>query len=136
MTENAKKFLEVITNNEELRLQIEAIDDSDKDAAFEQVIAIAKERGFELTLDDLKTAGAKGMTDDELDAMAGSKRCYCALGGGGVAQTRMKDGKEYGDGTCACVVGGLGNRVGENSNGKWLGPRCMCLLGGGGESYN
>ena len=69
-------------------------------ASEEEILALAKEQGCELTAEDLKKQPAEQLSDDELETVAGGKKCYCALGGGGTG-----DGNED---TCACVVAGAG----------------------------
>lgn len=111
MTENMKKFLELVSQSEELCARVNA---ADKEA----LIAMAKELGVELTEEDF-TQPSGELDDDELDAVAGGGVCACVVGGGGTAD----NAKER---TCVCVFTGAG----ETKNGY----RCMCALGGGGES--
>lgn len=111
MTESTKKFLELASSNEALASKL-------KNARKDDIIAIAKEHGIELTDADFEQ-GAE-ISDDELNAVAGGLACYCFMGGGG---TPEKDEK-----TCVCIAGGGG----ERKDGKM---RCVCpLCGSGGSS--
>lgn len=108
MTENVKKFLELVSKDEALS---EKVNKADKAA----LIAVAKELGIELSDADFEQP--KELTDDELDAVAGG-RCICSFGGGGKAGEGEK--------TCACVMGGGG----EYKDGS---VRCVCIIGGDGN---
>ena len=77
MTDNLKAFLEAVSNDAEC---IEKL----KTASPEAIIALAKEKGFTLTADDLKKAAPSGeLSDDELETVAGGRECTCATIGGG-----------------------------------------------------
>ena len=70
---------------------------------------------------------AKALDDQELSDVAGGKQCYCAIGGGGVAEQHGK--------TCACAVvgaGEYGSEVYEEMH-EWV--RCSCGVYGYGDSY-
>lgn len=109
MTDNMKKFLEESSKDREL------VDKLIKAKTQEEIIALAKEKGFALTEDDMKQdAGIQEVSDDEISAVAGGKHsCYCALGGGGTEACE-------GDKTCACIVTGFG-LYGDGE------PRCGCF---------
>ena len=95
MTDNTKRFLEAASQD---KVFIEKLNKAETPEA---VIALAAEKGFTLTEEDLKPEPASGeVSDDELDAVVGGKTCVCVAGGGGEAGTR--------DETCACVLGGAG----------------------------
>lgn len=112
MSENAKKFLELISENEELGKKLSS-------AAMDDIIAIAREQGIELTGADFNEQYGE-LSDDELDVVAGGwKDCTCVAGGGG---KKDADGK-----ACACVVYGQG----DARNGK---VRCACGVAGVGCS--
>ena len=93
----------------------------------EAIAALLAEKGLDVAAEDLQELvqpaeeGAVKLSEDELDAVAGGKECYCVSGGGG------KKGKF--DKTCACVAVGYGD-AGD------FGMRCMCLGPGAGESYD
>ncbi|MBR4081663.1 MAG: Nif11-like leader peptide family natural product precursor [Clostridia bacterium] len=110
MSENLKKFLELISENRELAEQISA----EKDP--QAIIAKAAELGVELTEADLAKP-AEELSDDELATVAGGGdvSCACAMGGGGT-----KDGN---DKTCACVLAGAG----YSKQGR---ERCVCGFAG------
>ena len=111
MSENLKKFLEAVSANEELAKKVST-------ASKEELLAMAKELGIELTEDDLKQVSQE-LSDDELDAVAGGKTCVCVAGGGGE--------KSKNDRLCWCVLNGLGETTDKRQ-------RCMCYIGGSG--YN
>lgn len=119
MTENLKKFLEALSSNEELGQKASA-------ASQEELLAMAKELGIELTEDDFKQE-SKELSDDELDAVAGGKACVCVAGGGGEKDTFNGGRKDIPlDNVCACVVVGTGTYT-------WKGrkeQRCLCSVGG------
>ena len=114
MTKNMKKFLEAVSQNEELAKKLSAM-------TMEGLLALAKELGVELTEADFEKPD--GMLDEnELDAVAGGKVCVCVVGGGGEG-----DGN---DRVCACPAYGVG------ADKDKLYDRCVCFIGGGGKSYN
>lgn len=65
MTQNGKKFLEAISQKEELKEKFSKISN------LKEAIAFAKENGFDLREEDLKTAEEGLMDDDDLDSVAG-----------------------------------------------------------------
>lgn len=115
MTENMKSFLELISGNEELAAKLSS-------TSKEEVIALAKEQGVTLTEADFEAQSAE-VSDDELGSVAGGKKCYCAMGGGGTGESSNHTK------TCACVGAGYGSMKDDTS-------RCTCVLGGyGGNEY-
>ena len=114
MTKNMKKFLETVSQHEELAKKLCAM-------PMEDLLALAKELGVELTEADFEKPD--GMLDEnELDAVAGGKVCVCVVGAGGEG-----DGN---DRVCACPAYGVG------ADKDKLYDRCVCFIGGGGKSYN
>lgn len=113
MSEKLKKFLEMVSQNEEMVAKVNAAKDQDT------LIALAKELGVVLTAADFEDNYE--LSDDELDAVAGGDavNCACAMGGGGSGDSNDK--------TCACVAAGAGLTKGGKQ-------RCVCALGGFG--YN
>ena len=123
MTDNLKKFLEEISNNDDLK---EKVSNATKDT----IISIAKEKGIELTEEDFAIPANQELSDDELDAVAGGESCICAfagasdgdglssfcfiLGGGGCQSDSHCTG--HGNGACACVLGGYGVSDGRECN--------------------
>ena len=109
MTENMKKFLELVSKDEALAAKVGTLD---KD----ELIALAKELGVALTEADL-TQPVRELEDEELDTVAGGGdvSCACAMGGGGT--------KDANDKTCACVLAG----VGYEKDGS---ERCLCGFAG------
>lgn len=83
MSESTKKILEIVSASKELAAKVGGMSKED-------IIALAKERGIELTEADF--AQTCELADDELDTV---------VGGGG----------EYSDGSvrCICIIGGDGN---------------------------
>ena len=110
MSENLKKFLEVVTQNEELCAKLNGMS---KDA----IMAAAKAVGIELTEADL--AQNAELNDTELDAVAGGGACACVFGGGGKEDSN--------DGLCVCAAYGYGV---DNDDNK----RCICPAVGGGTN--
>lgn len=111
MTENMKKFVEAMSEHPELNEKLE-------NAGKDDLIAIAKELGIELTEADFEQQPGE-LSDDELDAVAGGYKgdCYCPLVGGG---TKTEDSKP-----CACIYGGAGKWKNGNN-------RCACIIAGEG----
>ena len=119
MTENMRKFLEEASKDREYLEKV------NKAETPEAVIALAAEKGFILTAEDLKPDQPTGeLNDDELDAVAGGAACACVVGGGGEKYV----GWPSGDAECACVGAGAGNY----STGD---TRCFCVLVGGGKGH-
>ena len=65
MTKDAKSFLEALSRDKELLEKIKEAPTT------EAVIALAAEKGFALTAEDLKPAAAGELSDDDLDGVAG-----------------------------------------------------------------
>lgn len=74
MTENMKKFLELVSKDEALVTKVNA---ADKNA----LIAMANELGAELTEADFVRSNE--LSDDELDVVTGGDGAWCVLIGGG-----------------------------------------------------
>lgn len=111
MTENMKKFLEKVSADAALAkkaMQLELAD----------LIALAKELGFDLT--DADFARPEGeISASEMEALTGGKKCLCVAAGGG---TKDDDSK-----ACGCVAAGAG----YHDNGE---QRCYCIMGGSGDA--
>ena len=112
MTENMKKFLELVSGNDELYRSF-------SNATKEDIVALARELGMELTEADFSQPNVE-LSDDELDVVAGGAKCECPVYGAG--NDSGADEK-----TCVCVLGGGG----EYQNGKC---RCACVGGGYGKA--
>ena len=110
MTDNLKKLLELVSQNEELQKKLQGLN---KD----EFIAAAKDLGIELTEADLSENAE--ISDDELDAVAGGGTCVCVAGGGGKRSNNDK--------SCGCFMGGWGYTTDRHE-------RCLCVVGGSG--YN
>ena len=109
MTENLSKFLEAVSEDEALKEKLAEAKDN------ETVIALAAEKGFILTEDDLKSdkpSGGRILSDDELEAVAGgvAGRCTCENGGIGAPPKIASEDKfscfSNGDGFL-CVSSGI-----------------------------
>ena len=118
MTDNMKQFLETISKDQEFIEKFNQAPDT------ESILTLAKEKGFILTEEDLKPdAGIQMVPDDEIDAVAGGKECFCFAGGGGEASEDYEE-------TCACVGVGIGLII-NSSNMK--DTRCLCAAAGYGD---
>ena len=142
MTENMKKYLELISQDDEARKKLNEQEPSSIQEAKERIIADAAENGITLTEEDFdETAETDALSEDELEAVAGGKECYCAVGGGGTSTSSL-----YED-TCACVLAGTGDGYGYVT--KWVTDssgerkvkdvitsmtRCACALAGYGKA--
>lgn len=129
MSENMKKFLELISRDEELKQKVLACNDMEKGEAIRASIALAKEVGIELTEADFAKEEADGeISDDELDAVTGgideaNGFCTCAFAGGG-GGVDAKDNNVYG---CACVI------YGQGGDGRPEDKNCQCIASGWGD---
>lgn len=110
MKENLKKFLEMVSKDEELSKKVSAMQK-------EEVLALAKDMGMELTEEDFAENAVQELDDDDLDTVAGGSdvSCACAMGGGGT--------KDVNDGVCACVLAGVGYTDSKSE-------RCLCGFAG------
>ena len=95
MSENLKKFLELVSKDETLKKKVLDCNEMEKEDAIRASIALAKEVGIELSEADfsVKETG-KELLDDEMEAVAGGGSCGCILTGG--------------DGLCLLTGGGSG----------------------------
>ena len=108
MTENMQKFLEAVSKDNELAAKVGTL-------AKDELLAFAKELGFNLSEADLPKVTE--LSDDDLDTVAGGSdvNCVCVMGGGG--------SKDKNDKTCACVLAGVGY-TDEKAE------RCLCGFAG------
>ena len=128
MSENLKKFLDLLGSDKELEAKALACNEQGEEKGREAMLALAKECGIELTAADFENpaeTASHELDDNELDAVAGgSGACYCLVGGGG-------GGKYDGSGTvygCACVA------YGQGGNGKDNDMSCICTGYGAGDA--
>ena len=122
MTENIKKLLEIISSDEEAVKTMNAL------PTMEDVIAFAKEKGVTLTEADFQKPEGE-LNEDELEAVAGGKECWCSFGGGGTADEYYyyRGLSSPHQSTCACVVAGVGKK-------NWgTDIRCACAFFGAGD---
>ena len=92
------------------------------------VIALAKERSFDLKEEDFEQSAAE-LSDDELDAVTGGGGigiCSCVGAGGGGGED-YDNGKTYG---CACVG------YGQGGDGRASDFNCFCVICGGGSDVD
>ena len=121
MSENLKKFLELISSNKEISEKALACNELGEEKGKLALIELAKENGIELTAADMEEVPApRELDDDELDAVAGGGGCGCFAGGGG-GGVDSNDGKTYG---CACVV------YGQGGDGRAKDQNCWCAFAG------
>ena len=121
MTDNMKTFLEAASIDKEFIEKLKSASDTG------EIVALAKEKGFLLTEEDMKPdTEIREVPDEELNAVAGGKRCYCFAGGGGEASPQCEG--SFGDDVCACVSVGVGYYIGIGGD-----PRCLCVSVGYGE---
>lgn len=127
MTENLKKYLELISNDEKAKNELtefekEAVKENPETAlqrVKEKAITDAAKRGIILAEADFKNE-TNELCDDELDQAVGGKQCGCFMSGGGSATAPSEK-------SCSCVAIGFGDGIGFN-------VRCCCPLLGNGDS--
>ena len=104
MNENMKKFLELVSKDENLKQKMQSFNEMEPEKAIQAGIALAKELGIELIEADFAKEKSDGeLSDDELDAVAGGN-CGCFIGGGGDG-TNTHNNESY---VCGCVLYGEG----------------------------
>lgn len=117
MTENMKKFLEVVSSKKDLAERVGQM-------SREEVLRTAEELGVALTDEDFAQQEEQGsLSDEELDCVAGGDKCGCVgLGTGqpGLGDTGLKK--------CECM--GDGNGVFSDNV-----ERCRCAVFGGGVDH-
>lgn len=133
MSENLKKFLDLIANDKELEAKALACNELGEEKGKEAMLALAKECGIELTAADFEKKAeptSRELDDDELDSVAGGAAtgdeygfCYCIAAGGGGGED-SDDGNVFG---CACVA------YGQGGDGRAKDANCRCYLGGFGS---
>lgn len=128
MSENLKKFLDLLGSDKELEAKALACNELGEEKGREAMLALAKECGIELTAADLEKQeepASRELDDDELDAVAGgAMACLCSAGGGG-GGIDDNDGKVIG---CACVA------YGQGGDGRASDCNCLCMIVGVGET--
>ncbi len=113
MSEKMKKFLEVLSEDKELKRKA-------TDMSKEELVALAKEKGIELMDEDFEVPEGE-LSEREMSDVAGGGVCVCAIGGGG---TEDSNGN-----VCVCVALGMG----ENDDNNAETQRCFCPLAGYGH---
>ena len=113
MTENMKNFLKKVSEDKAMAEKISKLEK-------EELIAAAKELGFELTDADFAHQ-EEALSDQELTTVTGGEKCLCVLAGGG---TKDDDSK-----ACGCVAAGAGYHDNDEQ-------RFYCVMGGSGDSEN
>ena len=95
MSDNMKKFLELVSKDENLKQKMQSFNDMEPEKAIQAGIALAKELGIELSEADFAEEKSGGeLNNDELDAVAGGARlahfyppCICIATGQGDDRT-------------------------------------------------
>ena len=64
--ENAKKFVETVETDNALQERV-------KNLSIDEVLTIAKELGYEFTIEELEHIGDQELTSDELESVAGGR---------------------------------------------------------------
>ena len=122
MTENAKKWLELLSQNKELQKKLLEVKDKSPDQQKLAVTALAKENGITLTDADMEKPQSEELSDDELDAVAGGGGCGCPVVGGGAGDKILP----Y---KCGCFFGGVGDGPEQDD---YKPAFCFCVFAGGG----
>ena len=117
MNDKLKAFIEAAQADPGLRGRL-------TEMGVEELVAAARERGFELSEEDFKPAAGE-VSEAELGNVAGGGFCTCKLAGGG-GGTDEGDGKTYG---CACVA------YGQGGDGRSDDANCLCAIAGCGFDY-
>ncbi len=65
--ESTKAFLERVENDEDFKKELEG------QASVEERMKFAKAQGFDFTKDEIREVSEEGLSDDELDAVAGGR---------------------------------------------------------------
>lgn len=114
MNENARAFFEMVKADPELSERLSGM-------GAQALVAAARERGVELSEEDLESPEGE-VGDEELENVAGGS-CFCFTGGGGHG-VDLKDGVGY---ACVCVV------YGQGGDGRVTDANCCCPVWGGGS---
>ena len=118
MTDNMKKWMELVSQNRSLQEKLMAQEGKTLAQQKSVLIALAKENGIALTETDFTPEESEELSDDELGAVAGGGGCGCPVVGGGGG------GSGEHSYVCACIGGGGGM---DNSE-----DYCICPLIGAG----
>ena len=123
MTDNAKKFLAAVSQDEALKKEFEGV------KGLEAMLKIAKAHGFELTAEDFTPSDMEKLSEDEMKAVAGGAfldetivytECKCSKGGEGLGPKLHCTCTDMGEGfyvgppiprpskMCHCVETGYG----------------------------
>ena len=114
MNDKLKAFIEAAQADPGLRDRLTKMGVGD-------LVAAAREWGFELSVEDFKPAAGE-VSEEDLGNVAGGGFCACMdFGGGG--GTDAGDDKIYG---CACVI------YGQGGDGRGGDANCFCVMGGAG----
>ncbi len=127
MSENMKRFLELISKDENLKKKMMELDAMAPEKGLQETIALAKKHGIELSEADFAEEETIGeLSDDELDAVAGGA-CSCSgSGSGGCSGSGGSSGTSSGGG-CFCPMYGQGNDGADNP------VNCLCFISGSGS---
>ena len=116
VNENLRAFLEAAKDDPELCERLTKM-------AAGELVAAAKEKGIDLTEEDL-TPPAGELDDAELNSIAGGKKSGCFISGYDTNGHDSVDGKAY---TCFCLA------YGQGGDERWGDANCFCVIGGQGQ---
>ena len=87
MTENAEKWMELVSRSQELQEKLMAMSSKTREEAQGKIIALAQEYGICLTAGDFAPLPSEELSDDELDSVAGGSEWCCVGWGCGISKT-------------------------------------------------
>ena len=121
MTDRLVKYFEAVSAGTDSEYR----DKLTKASTEEEIIELAKEKGYILTKEDFDNkAGSGELSDDEVEAVTGGSTCACFAGGGGTEDEIMN--------TCACVIYGAGTYKNPRYEyGNTVSCACSWIGGGG-----
>lgn len=117
MTENMKKFIELVSKDEVLQEKLNTVQEQEEQENIKAIIALASEYGITLTEVDFQNAKESGeLSEEELTSVAGGNGCYCPGWGYGYGWDNFKEWN------CYCVGGGL-----SYADERYRTDFCMCV---------
>ena len=127
MTENGKKFLEILSSDTDMMKSCREC----KDAS--DVINLASQKGLKLSEEDLNFGVEDPkygkLADDDLEAVSGGAVCRCPFVGSGAATKKGQD-------ICECAFFGEGMAITAERKYHNVDSRCFCMLGGHGKDIS
>lgn len=119
MSGNLKAFLEAAMADPDLREKLAKMDAG-------EIVAAARERGFELTEADLAPAEGE-VNDEELGNVAGGGGWALCIAAGGGTGKNVGDNKKW---DCVCILGGAGT---DSIGADHTSNNCLCMAIGWGN---